>query len=137
MNYQLLTVLTYIAMTLSHWIADFIFQNDEEAIGKSTNFKLLIRHTSKYTLISAFLWWLLIPSQFQFPNITTHIEGHINIIYFMLITFTCHTITDFFTSKWTSKLWKENKRHLFFVVVGFDQLLHFTQLFLTYYFLIT
>jgi len=56
-------------------------------------------------------------------------------IWFPVITFIAHTITDFFTSRINSSLWKMGKVHYFFVSVGFDQFLHFAQLFLTYWFL--
>lgn len=55
--------------------------------------------------------------------------------YFWLITFIAHTITDYFTSRLNSKLWSEGKVHNFFVSVGFDQVLHYVQLFTTYYLL--
>jgi len=51
---------------------------------------------------------------------------------FFLITFVAHTITDYFTSRLNSKLWAEGKVHWFFVSIGFDQILHYIQLFSTY-----
>ena len=58
---------------------------------------------------------------------------------FIPITFVCHWLTDYFTSKVNTGLAIEAKRttkwHDFFVNVGFDQLLHYIQLFLTYYYL--
>ena len=83
-----------------------------------------------------------------------------NIIYFCGITFIFHTLTDFLTSKLNTKLWnkvEQNKElldndnegynveyfkekigksiHNFFVSIGFDQYLHYIQIFLTYYIL--
>ena len=52
--------------------------------------------------------------------------------YFVIITFICHTVTDYFTSRLNSKLWAKGDVHNFFVSVGFDQVLHYAQLFLTY-----
>jgi hypothetical protein len=54
---------------------------------------------------------------------------------FVLITFIAHTITDYFTSRLNSKLWQQGKVHNFFISVGFDQVLHYIQLFTTYYLL--
>jgi len=54
---------------------------------------------------------------------------------FCLITFITHTITDYFTSRLNSKLWEQGKVHNFFVALSFDQILHYVQLFLTYWFL--
>ncbi len=42
-----------------------------------------------------------------------------------------HFITDAITSRITSKLWQKNDMHNFFVVVGFDQLVHYACLFIT------
>jgi hypothetical protein len=55
--------------------------------------------------------------------------------YFWLITFVCHTITDYFTSRLNSRLWAKGDVHNFFVSIGFDQVLHYVQLFTTYYLL--
>ncbi len=56
-------------------------------------------------------------------------------LYFCMITLITHTITDYFTSRLNSKLWAGGKVHYFFVSVGFDQVLHYGQLFLTYHYL--
>jgi hypothetical protein len=52
------------------------------------------------------------------------------------ITFITHGVTDYFTSKWTSRLWEEKKVHDFFVVIGLDQLIHATTLLITFNYLI-
>ncbi len=79
----------------------------------------------------------------------------LSVLYFMVITFIAHTVIDYFTSRLNSKLWARaeywRKRtetdspgypelqgrfvHRFFVSIGFDQLLHFIQLLLTYWIL--
>lgn len=60
-----------------------------------------------------------------------------NMYWFVPITFIFHTITDYFTNRLNSKLWAKGDVHNFFVSVGFDQCLHYVQLFLTYYLLKT
>jgi hypothetical protein len=136
MNQFTLQTLTFVCILFTHWVADFLFQNDAEAKGKSSSNKMLLRHTIKYTIITSFLWFALIPCYFNILNPFKSIDGHVNIILFALITFVLHTITDYFTSRLNSKLWAKGDVHGFFVSVGFDQFLHFVQLFLTYYFLI-
>lgn len=107
-----------------HFIGDFVLQTDKQAKGKSKNWYDLLMHTSNYSII-----WILIGVLF-FPS-----NQILNVFYFGVITFICHTITDYFTSRLNSKLWAEGKIHNFFVSIGFDQVLHYIQLFLTYYFL--
>jgi hypothetical protein len=43
-----------------------------------------------------------------------------------------HFVTDYFTSRQTSRLYSEGKIHEFFVVVGFDQAIHLTCLAVTF-----
>lgn len=105
-----------------HWVADFVLQTDKQAKGKSKNMLPLLQHTGIYTLV-----WL-IPVIIYMPGWPGY--------NFLCITFILHTITDYFTSRLNSKLWSQGKTHNFFVSVGFDQWLHYVQLFLTYLYLI-
>jgi hypothetical protein len=111
-----------------HWIADFIFQDEKWALSKSKNWKDLLNHTATYSV-----FWFLV-GIFVGLNL-------VNSIAFMLITFVAHTITDYFTSRIVSKKFA-NKEYGSpipnlggFTIIGFDQLLHYTQLLLTYWYL--
>jgi hypothetical protein len=59
-----------------------------------------------------------------------------------LITFVAHTVTDYFTSKAVSKKFAKNElgssvpNFGAFSYIGFDQVLHYVQLILTWEFLI-
>jgi hypothetical protein len=53
-----------------------------------------------------------------------------------MITFVCHTVTDYITSRINSRLWLAQRVHDFFVSIGFDQVLHYTQLYITYLFVL-
>lgn len=107
-----------------HWIADFWFQTDKQAKGKSKNWSDLINHTFTYSGV-----WLVV-------GMFVHIFiKDFNFPLFALITFIAHTITDYFTSRLNSKLWADGKVHYFFVAVGGDQILHYIQLLTTYYLL--
>lgn len=110
-----------------HFIGDFVFQTDKMAQGKSKNWEDLLNHTMRYTICwIPFLYW---------AKGYNGIEG-VNLLgLFLPITFIAHTITDYFTSRLNSKLWQQGKVHWFFVSIKFDQILHYLQLFLTYYLL--
>lgn len=91
-----------------HFVADFIFQTDKMALNKSTSNKWLLSHVSVYTIPLLWFGWK-----------------------FALINGAAHFATDFCTSRWTSALWKKQKRHEFFIVIGLDQAIHMTTLILT------
>lgn len=128
-----ITIVT--AVLFIHWVADFLCQTDKMAQGKSKNWTDLLSHTGVYS----FIWFfgaILIFSEYHKTPYYGFSFNIYTVLLFTLITFICHTITDYFTSRLNSKLWEEKKVHWFFVSVGWDQFLHFTQLLLTYYLLI-
>ena len=92
-----------------HFIADFVFQTDKVAINKSKCNKTLLWHVSLYSI--PFFWF---GGAFAVTNAIAHF------------------LTDFVTARATSWLWQNEQRHWFFVVVGFDQAIHVTTLFVTY-----
>lgn len=97
-----------------HFIADFIFQTDVMAMNKSKSFKWLTIHIAIYTAFFIFFGWK-----------------------FALFTFAAHWITDALSSRATTYLWSKSQRHNFFVVIGLDQALHYTALFLGYVYLVS
>lgn len=119
-----------LALLAVHFVADFLLQTDKMALRKSSSLKWLTIHVSTYSL--CFLFW-----------------G----IKFALLTFILHWLTDFLTSRATSKLWfftpvgvhfnagglrhelyapVGGNRHWFFVMIGLDQLIHFLSLGVAY-----
>ena len=120
-------MITAFAIIVIHWIADFLLQTDKMAQGKSKNWKDLLDHTSLYSTVTGLVIFILLPY-----------EGAVTIgkyLSFVGVTFIAHTIQDYFTSRLNAKLWEEKKVHWFFVSIGFDQVLHYGQLFLTYHLL--
>lgn len=119
-----------ITIVIFHWFADFVMQRSDDAINKSKSFYHLVNHSFLYSV----LWFF--PLSFIFID-------NLDSISFVVITFLLHTLTDYFTSKKTSEEFKyqhfgRNKLPRtfdFFVTIGFDQVLHYLQLFLTYYLL--
>ena len=115
-----------------HFVGDFLLQADWMAQGKSKNTRAgLIALTTHVLVYSLCFMWL----------------G----FYFTALTFVTHWATDFVTSRITSRLipfvpddtensielynmnWQDGRsNHWFFVTIGFDQLLHYTTLALTY-----
>lgn len=118
---ELKTILIVLYIIFIHWIADFVLQTDKQAKGKSKNWDDLLSHTFTYSI----MWF---PAMMFFM-------GGINAFIFFIVTFICHTITDYFTSRLNVKLWSRGSIHNFFVSIGFDQILHYSQLLFTYYLL--
>lgn len=129
-----MSLLEIFSILLIHWVGDFVLQTDKQAKGKSKNWGDLVSHTFNYSL----LWWFLLVIWSIYSNISsnfTYLFSYWNVYIFFIITFVCHTITDYFTSRLNSKLWAKGDVHNFFVSIGFDQILHYLQLFITYWYL--
>jgi hypothetical protein len=90
-----------------HWAADFLFQTDQMAINKSSSNIWLGIHCLVYSLpFFLFGFW------------------------FGVYMGVSHFIVDYITSRGTTKLWLAGKRHWFFTLIGFDQAIHLTLIFL-------
>jgi hypothetical protein len=104
----------------AHWFCDFVLQSDEMALNKSTSWFWLTMHVKTYSL------GMLIFSFFIF--------GYHNMIAawgWVWANAVLHWTTDAVTSRINSHLWKQERKHWFFVMVGFDQLIHYTCLFVS------
>jgi hypothetical protein len=117
---------------ICHYIFDFIMQDEKWALGKSKNWNDLLTHTVVYSV----LWIIPITILGDAFNLYTPI-----MLFAIPITFFFHTATDYITSREVSKKF-ENKHYGSsipnfgaFSIIGLDQVLHYIQLFLTYYFL--
>ena len=105
-----------------HWWADFVCQTDYQAKNKSKCNRVLLTHVLTYTGVFSLLFLGLyfavlyhqIPLQFYFTPVAI----------FLVLNGIFHFITDWCTSRISSKMWQKGDTHNFFVVVGFDQLVH-------------
>lgn len=116
-----------------HWFGDFALQTRWQGNNKSHSLRALLSHTLTYSLV----WFTLYP-----------ILG--NLVWkFVVITLMAHTATDYMTSRLNAYLWSRKEfysaeknavkaneyEHAFWASLGFDQLLHYAQLLLTYNYL--
>jgi hypothetical protein len=109
----------FIFILLIHFLADFGLQTHQQATLKSSEEKFLFYHVGVYSLI-----WVIAMLAYGLP-----IE---NSLLFALITFCFHYITDWITSRVGKPFWNANDFHNGFVVIGFDQLVHYIQLIMTW-----
>lgn len=98
-----------LSLIWTHFVADFILQTDKMALNKSKSNKWLAIHILVYSIPFLFWGWK-----------------------FALLNGIAHFLVDFITSRLTSYLWQKNERHLFFVIIGADQALHLSCLYLSY-----
>lgn len=104
----------------AHFIADFVLQSDEMALGKSKGIKWLSIHITVYSI---FMFVLMLPA-FSSMQLLTPTRA----CAWVMVNAVLHFITDFISSRMTTWLWKKGDRHNFFVVIGADQALHMTAL---------
>lgn len=126
------------AIIVIHYVADFIFQAEEWANNKSKSNTALFKHVLTYSTI-----WVL-PACVILGNLrpseTTEWYVYSTLLFFIL-TFLCHFITDYITSRIVSKRFADKYYGSpipnlgAFSIIGFDQVLHYGQLFLTIYLL--
>lgn len=118
----MITYYTLITFLICHWIFDFHLQTDEMAKNKSKSNTALLDHVNTYVIglwLMGFLNW-------------KYFSGFGWIVVFVIINYIAHFLTDWVTSRATSALYKEERYHDFFVVVGADQMIHYVTLFGTF-----
>jgi len=120
-----MSLMVIFSIIFIHWVADFVLQTHWQATNKSKDNKALTMHVLSYSTV----WFLT-------ANVYSIITGNYLVLaLFAPIKFVSHWITDYFTSRLNSRLWAKGDVHNFFVSVGFDQVLHYLQLFITFYLL--
>lgn len=115
--------LVLVGMMLFHWIGDFILQSNEMATNKSKSIYYLSSHVFVYSVTIYLYLMLLLLMGFEITVLDCY--------WFFGFNFSAHWLIDFITSRITSTLYRKNRIHDFFVVIGFDQLLHFTTLYIS------
>ncbi|MEW6470279.1 MAG: DUF3307 domain-containing protein [Bacteroidota bacterium] len=116
-----------LVLVFIHFVADFLCQTDKMALNKSKSLYWLSMHVLTYTAV---LWGGSIFLFYGYSDLFAVVSAYAG------VNGGLHFITDFFTSKLTSKLWQRESKHWFFVAIGFDQAIHYSCLFLSYGYLI-
>ncbi len=115
----------FVALLWVHWLADFVCQTHWQASNKSKSLNALGRHVASYTAILA-LFSVLILSPVPVDRWA----------WFVALNGALHFATDYVTSRWSAKFYAQQDWHNFFVVIGFDQLIHQVTLAATFWWLI-
>ena len=114
---------------LTHFFSDFVLQTNHMALRKSTSNYYLGLHVSVYTLTTILAWWLC----FSITGIEVSLWQYLEAAGAI---FSMHFITDYITSRISGRYYKAQKNHEFFVTIGFDQWLHYVQIFIVFNYII-
>ena len=114
----------FLIIILIHWISDFVLQPRIMGENKSKSFAWLGLHCLVYTFVTIIGWGLFVDFTIQ----TLYTSAY--------LIYSTHYLTDYISSNMTTSLAKKKRWYLFFTTIGFDQVLHYTQLFLIYNYII-
>ena len=106
-----------------HWFADFVLQTDWQAANKGKKLSALSQHVGVYTLAIA------VSAIFLFPFNPSRWAA------FTTLNGSLHFATDFVTSRVLTKRSRGDNTHVFFIIVGLDQLIHQVTLATTMWFI--
>jgi hypothetical protein len=112
-----------VVLLATHWVGDFVLQTNFQASNKNKRLDALSLHAATYTAT------LFVVAVILF--------GWMLAITFAAVNGALHFATDYITSRATSKLWAEQNWHRFFVMIGFDQLIHQATLATTLWVMVT
>lgn len=122
----MISILVALLIILIHFFADFVCQTHDMAVNKSKSNVWLTAHVFVYTLVTFLAWEFTL---FQ-PNQHFHLNTY---MWFSTFVFVTHWVTDYITSRISSKYFGKGDYHNGFVVVGIDQVFHYIQLLSAYY----
>ena len=125
-----LSLIAITGLLMNHWFCDFILQTRKQAENKSKSNFWLSLHVINY--FAGFVILMLIVAVAR-GDVLVQTRP---ILIYCIVNALAHWVTDFFTSRWTSYLWREKEIHSFFAVIGFDQLIHTVTLLSTAYLLL-
>lgn len=100
---------------IGHYIADFLCQTNWMALNKSKSLVPLTIHVMVYSgVLSGFFAFAANLVGLTIPMIAV----------WVLVNASGHFVTDFITSRMSSKAYKNNEMRKFWAVIGVDQLIH-------------
>lgn len=113
-----------IYLLLLHFIGDFVLQTDEMAQGKSKCLRPLLEHVGMYGLMIMGGLTAMVMSVWPLLSADNFMALIKSALVYSLVNTVIHGAIDFVTSRVSAFFWREKRMHDFFVVIGFDQLLH-------------
>ena len=107
----------FVLILIVHFLADFALQTHEQATNKGHSNVWLIYHVGTYTAIWSLVFFIL--------PVVEDMNTFFGWITFVFLIGIPHYIVDWCTSRIGKPFWKNGDLHNGFVVVGFDQVIHY------------
>jgi hypothetical protein len=118
-----MTTQLFILILLIHFLGDFALQTHEQSMGKSQgkdfSNEQLFYHVGIYSIVWFIACLAILPVWYR-------------AVPFTILTFAFHYTTDYVTSRIGKPYWKKEDFHNGFVIIGFDQILHYIQIYFTF-----
>lgn len=102
---------------LSHYVADFLAQTEWMASGKSKSIIPLASHIFVYSIVMLIMMAAILPLKGGF--------NESQLLMFIGINAVLHFVTDYISSRASSKAYAKKDLRTFWAVIGADQLAHF------------
>ncbi len=122
---------SFVGLLAIHWVGDFFLQSHWMSLNKSKRNDVLAMHVGVYTATlfagSGLIFVLLGGFRYYSYEVPA----------FALINGILHFGTDYVTSRITSYLWRKERIHDFFVMIGVDQFIHQVTLAVTMWWILT
>ena len=117
--YETIPLFVILIILVHHFYADFFYQSDSMAKGKSKSNKILFQHGLVYTLFMAC------------AALTLSFLGYtiLELFLWAILNGAAHVAVDYVTSRLSSNAWTKGETHKFFVIIGLDQMIHMFVLF--------
>jgi hypothetical protein len=112
-----------IGILIAHYLADFYYQSREVALKKSDNPNVLLLHVVIYT-VTFFAFFFVALYYMYLIGFITLLHAFQIALGVSLVNGILHFTIDFFTSKINKYFWQKEKVRGFWLMIGFDQLLH-------------
>lgn len=122
---ETITILLILWLIFSHWVADFVFQDESWALKKKESIVSLLKHTLTYSIVMTLAF--------------SFILSPLGLLYFFVGSLVSHTYIDYFSSKVVGKMFVDKHTGSpipnfgAFSMIGLDQVFHYiTMVFLLY-----
>ena len=114
----------WLLLYFAHFVGDFVLQSDWQSRNKWHSWPALSSHVAIYTLvIGAWAFLVVAGKQMEHPFTWVAVNGF------------AHLAVDSVTAQWTHHYYGTKEWHKFFIVVGFDQWIHYATLSATWFWL--